>query len=262
VRLGATFQNLLVTLLTFVALFALTGYQVTTETAATRLLSRLAASLIEVDRWLPAHLDDLNLLARDRPDGFLRPPDLPIAVTLPASQMLTADEPTARTLLLDTLGTTLYEEGNGAFVDVEGQARAPGIDEPVHWTVSLLYQGMHRFWRFLLPASLVLLLGAIAVSLYFSRPFLSAMIAGGLVGAASSSLMFLVAGFASRSFGSPVDQEIALILRDGAWLGMRNCLAVSAVVLSFMLLLRLFSPEGLTWSRRLQPPEPPEAPFV
>jgi hypothetical protein len=259
VNRGSPFPTVLLAFLTVIALFALTGYQVTSETAATRLLSRLAAALIEVDRWLPPHLDDLNLLARDRPDGFVRVPDVPIAVTLPAGQVLSADEESVRSLLLDRMGDELYAEGNGAFVDAAGRARSPGIDEPVHWTVALLDRSMHGVWRVLLPAALVTLLAAVGGMLYLGRNVLPAMIAGGLGGAAGAFLPYLLAGLASRSFGSPVDQEIALIFRDGAWLGLRNCLSVSAVALGLLLLLRVLSPEGLTWSRRVRPPEPPEA---
>ena len=261
-RRGSVFPAFLVSLLTAVALFALTGYQVTSETAATRLLSRLAAALIEVDRWLPPHLDDLNLLARDRPDGFLRVPDVPIAVTLPASRVLNAEEDAVRGLLLETMGSKLYDEGAGAFIDAEGQARSPGIAEPVHWTVALLGRGLHGFWRVVLPLALVALLAAAGALLYLGQKVLPAAIAGGLGGAAAAMLTYVLADLASRGFGSPVDQEIALILRDGAWLGVRNCLAVSAVALGLLLLLRLLSPEGLTWSRRVQPPEPPQAPSV
>jgi hypothetical protein len=254
--------GLLISILTTAALFALTGYQVTSETASTRLLSRLGGALIEVDRWLGPHVDDLNLLARDRPNGFVRVPDVPIAVTLPASDVLNAEESAVRGLLLDAMGAELYAEGNGAFIDADGSPHAPGIDEPVHWTVALLGRGMHGFWRVALPVTLVLLLAAAGAVLHLGHNPLPAVIAGGFAGAAGSLVVYLLADLASRGFGSPVDQEIALILRDGAWLGLRNCLAVCAVAIGLLLLLQLLSPQGITWSRRVHTPEPPEAPLV
>src|SRR6202008_3160436 len=63
----AVIASFFITLLTIVFLFSLTGFQVTSEPAATRLLGRIGASLIEIDRWFPAHQEELQLRAEDRP---------------------------------------------------------------------------------------------------------------------------------------------------------------------------------------------------
>ena len=75
----------LVTLFTIVFLFSLTGFQITSQTAATRLLGRIGASLIEVDRWLPMHQEELQLRADDRPTGAVPLSNVPIDAEIPSS---------------------------------------------------------------------------------------------------------------------------------------------------------------------------------
>src|SRR6187402_1511573 len=110
-RPGGLVAITVATLLTMATIFSLAAYQVTTEGAATRLLSRLAASMFEVDRWLPAHQDDLELVARDRPDSFVRV-DLPIAVNLPARAVIDADTRQLRSRIVSEMGSILYRRGN------------------------------------------------------------------------------------------------------------------------------------------------------
>src|SRR3990170_9002882 len=161
--------NFLAVLTTAVALFALAGYQVTGETAATRLLGRLGAALIEIDRWLPAHREDIDLLARDRPEGSVRLADLPIEVTLPASAVIDAEAAALRERIVAAMGEALYRDGRDAFVGEDGDANL-AVDEPVRWTASLLSRGAHGFWQAALALSLLALVAVVASFLMGGRP--------------------------------------------------------------------------------------------
>ncbi|MPZ48959.1 MAG: hypothetical protein GEU75_06560 [Dehalococcoidia bacterium] len=229
---------ILTVILTVLALFTLTGYQVTTETAASRLLGRLGASLIELDRWLPEHREDIELQARDRPEATVRPGDLPIELVLPSAAVLEAiDAQALDTLLLDTIGHTLYTRSTGAFRNDEGERQALGIDEPVRWTVQALDEGRHSFWRAALPITLLVLLAPVAGVLLAGRSPLTPI----AIGAGISAALCLAAWFLTQTlagfFDAAVDKETMLILRDGAWIGLRNSLAVTvtAAALTFLL---------------------------
>jgi hypothetical protein len=250
--------SLLTVLTTFVALFALTGYQVTTETAAVRLLSRLSAAIIEVDRWLPGHMEDIDLLARDRPDSVVRVSDVPIGVTLPAAPLIGANEATVRVLLLDAMGRALYSRGNDAFLDNEGGQSRPGITEPVYWTVFFLENDRHSFWKATLPLTLLILLGVCAATLHAGRSLLVYVATGASAAAFASLATVLLAEAGSNAFGSPIDKEIALIIHDGAWIGLRDSLAVAAVAGGLLLMIRLLNPQTERW-REAPPPEAPSA---
>jgi hypothetical protein len=230
--------TLLTTILTAVTLFALTGWQVTGETASTRLLGRLGASIIEIDRWLPAHQEDIRLLARDREaGGVILVRDLPIEVPLPAALVIDAEEATLRALIVREMGSQLYENGNGAFRDSEGDAASLGIDEPVRWTVTLLSSGMHGFW--LAVTALTLLLTVAAAFAVLSTGFnpVHSVALGALCGALASLAFWLLMKLVEPAIGSAADREIVLILKDGAWMGVRNCggVAFAAGVLAFLL---------------------------
>src|SRR5262245_66139749 len=121
--------------MTVVVLFALTGYQVTGETAAPRLLGRLSAVMIELERWLPAHHHDLQVLANDKPQATLRIEELPIEVGLPAGLVMNADYGELEQLLVAGMADSLYRNGDGAFRTESGSL---SVTEPVRWTVTLL----------------------------------------------------------------------------------------------------------------------------
>jgi hypothetical protein len=220
-------------------LFALAGYQVSTERAATRLLGRVAGALIEIDRWLPEHREDIELMARDRPQGAFRIADLPVAVTLRAEQVNGADEPALRALLLANMGKALHEHSNAAFRDNEGVRKAPGVYEPVHWTVLLLGADMHRFWQAALPVSLLILLALGAAMLLSGRAGFGPIAAGAGFATVASMLVWFGARAIGAASAASLDKEIALVLRDGAWIGIRNGLAVLAASLALMVVFRV-----------------------
>ncbi len=246
--------------LTVAALFCLAGYQVTSATAAPRLLSRLGVAIVELDRWLPNHTDDVQLLARDRPQGTVRLADLPVSVTLPASRVVGADLPTLRSLVYQEMGRTLYGDGNGAFRDREGNPRKPAITEPVRWTVVLLGKGAHNFWKAALPVSLLLAVAATAGVLMGGRSPLLSLAGGSVFATLSCIAVWLLADAASGLFGSAVDKETLLILRDGTLIGLRDSLAVALVTLSTLVLLMTFGRDRLPFRTSTQ--RPPDAPSV
>jgi hypothetical protein len=231
--------TLLTTLLTIVALFALTGWQVTSSTASERLLGRLGASIVELDRWLPAHVDDIKLQARDKDDGIVVVRDLPIEVRLPSSVVVDADEPALRAMIVREMGRQLYNDGNSAFKENDGSTASLGVAEPVRWTVTLLSSGMHSFWLAAMALTLLLALAAAASVMSTGHPPVNAIAIGAVIGGLLCAAFWGLTQLIEGSAGSAADREIVLILRDGALMGLRNCGGVAfasgvlAVLLSF-----------------------------
>jgi len=227
----------LTTVMTVLALFSLAGFQVTTETAGVRLLSRLSAALIEFDRWLPEHRDDLDLLARDRPTGFVRP-DLPVPVSLPARSLIDASDDVNRALILNAMGTALYERGLDAFAADSSDNQPPGLSSPTNWAIRLLNQTAHGFWGTILPATLLALLACAGLALRGGRSPLPAVAIGAGIAAVASLAVWLVTNLLSGFSDSATDREIARFLHDGAWIGVRNGVAILAGALALIVFFR------------------------
>jgi hypothetical protein len=229
--------GLVAAMLAAVTLFAFAGYQVTGEAAATKLLGRLAASLVELDRWVLVHREDIELVARDRPQEAVLVDDLPVDVLIPSSVALQAGDDELRNHLRAAMGRRLYDEGSAVLQDEEGESHLP-VTEPVRWTVWLLGSGMHAFWRVASIAGAVAAL-ALGVRLWMQRrsPLLP-LLAGSIGAAVASFFVWLVAGAGSSLFDGSVDQENMLILRDGAWLGLRNALSLAVIALGLIYLWR------------------------
>jgi hypothetical protein len=247
--------SLLTTILTVAALFALTGWQVTSETASTRLLGRLGAALVEIDRWLPAHQEDIQLLARDRTDGAVLIRDLPIQVTLPAVVVVDADEAELRTMITEEMGRQLYEDGNSAFRDNEGDEASLAINEPVRWTVTLLGSGMHGFWLAAMVLTLLLALAAAASVMTTGEMPMNSIAIGAVIGIIACFGFWVLMQFADGFASSPADREIILILEDGAKLGMRSCggVAIPAAVLALLMSFAQSRGSGAHYNNTIPP---------
>jgi hypothetical protein len=246
-------------LMTALVLLSFSGYQVTGERAAPRLLGRLAASLVELDRWVPTHRDDMQLVARDRPDENVLIDDLPIDVLVPSSSVLAVGDRNQELsdLLRDAMGHRLYAEGRSVLQDQEGGTHL-GVTEPVRWTVTLLSADTHGTWRLaLISTGLVTLLLAASFVLSKRSP-LPYLVAGTGLAIMVSFLGWLIARSTGSLAASSVDKEILLILRDGAWLGLRDSLAVGAILLALLFLWRaLFA--SRVYDERVYWPEPTES---
>ncbi|HLF72404.1 MAG TPA: hypothetical protein VI759_09665 [Dehalococcoidia bacterium] len=252
--------TLLVSVFTAIALFALAGYQVTSETAGSRLLGRLAASLVELDRWVPAHREDIELLARDKQQGFVSLNDLPVEVELPAFVAVDTDDATLSDAITRIMGDRLYNEGTAAFRDAQGESRSLSAAEPVRWATGLLNKGMHGFWTAVLVLSLLVLLGLCASALMGGHVPLVALGAGAALSAVCSAAAWIAAQVVSGVFESAVDKEIMLIVRDGAFIGLRDSLAICAVVGALIFLLTLSKRDEASESWPDAPPSD-QAPF-
>jgi hypothetical protein len=239
---------LLAVILTVAVLFSLTGYQVTGETASTRLLGRIGASMVELDRWLPAHRDDLNLLARNRPDAPVVPNDLPIRVEIPPQLALDASDEQLRATITSMMGQRLRNDGASAVRGNNGGNNF-GVTEPVRWSITLLGTGMHSLWQAALGISgLILIVMCLAVLMRQEPPFLPVLI-GALIATVLSAAGWLAALGLASAFEGAIDREIALVLRDGAWIGIRNGLAVSLIALALLYLMNAFMrPRAQEWS--------------
>jgi hypothetical protein len=239
--------SLIATFLTALTLFALAGFQVTTHAAAVRLLGRQAAALIEIDRWLPNHKDDLELLARDRPQGVIAVKDLPLNIVLPSSQIIDVEEPVLRDTLVRSMGERLYDEGNGAFRNSQGNPQKPALDDPLRWSAGLLNRDAHAFWKLALAViTLALLASLMAVLLTGGTPLTPLAIGSGLAFLFSLAV-WLLAGVLEGGLDSPVDREVALAVRDGAWIGLRNGLAVAVVAIGMRVLIGSFGNRERDW---------------
>ncbi len=237
--MSSPLSSLVVSIITALLLLSFSGYQVTGETAGPRLLGRLAASLLELDRWVPAHRNDIQLLARDRPEENVLVDDLPVDVLLPSASVLAVgtDDLALSELLQDAMGRRLYVEGRGVLQDEEGGTHLD-ITDPVRWAVSMLAADMHATWRLALVGS-GLVTALFAGSFLLSRRSpLGPMAIGAAMAIVVSFLGWLIASGISSMFDSAVDQEIVHIFRDSAWLGLRNSLAAGAILLALLYLHR------------------------
>src|SRR5205823_2816815 len=100
---------------TFAFIFSLTLFMGTGATAGPRLQGRLAAMAIEIERWLPAHREDIEANARERPRVAVQVADLPLEASVPASAVLEDEGAGLRSALVSAMGETLYREGRSAF---------------------------------------------------------------------------------------------------------------------------------------------------
>jgi hypothetical protein len=231
--------SLAVAAMTAVTLLCFAGYQVTGDTAGPRLLGRLAASLVELERWVPSHRDDIDLLARDRLNENIVIDDLPVDIVVRSQDVLALGEndPAMTALLRDAMGRRLYDEGRGALQGEAGETHL-GVTDPVRWAVTMLSADMHSTWRLALIAS-ALVTALFAGSFLLSRRSpLGPMAAGAGVAAVVSFFAWLIAGGADSLVDSAVDKEIVMIFGDAAWLALRNSLAVCAVLLALLFLYR------------------------
>jgi hypothetical protein len=236
---SSPFSSLAVALMTALLLLAFSGYQVTNETAGPRLLGRLAASLVELDRWAPSHREDIQLLARDRADATVLIDDLPVDVLVPSDAVLATgeDDQALSDLLRDAMGRRLYAEGRGVLQDEEGQSHL-SVTDPVRWAVSMLDADMHGTWRLALIGT-ALLTAVFAGSFVLSkRSPLAPMAAGAGLAVVVSFFGWLIAGGLDSMFDSAVDKEVVDVFREGAWLGLRNSLAAGAALLALLYLYR------------------------
>jgi hypothetical protein len=224
------------------ALLALAGYQVTSEASGERLLGRLGASLIELDRWLPAHRDDLQFQARDRPGEVIVIGEMPLKwVVVPSDGVGDASDDELRDLLTKGMGNALYKN-SGAALSPEGEdVTRLSLIEPARWTVELLSERVNAFWLATLALCLILLLALSAALLLGRTSPLSAVVLGAGIAAGCSLAVWVLAFGAGFTFTSAIDKEIMLIVRDGASLGIRNAIGVGIIAVALQYLLRPFS---------------------
>lgn len=239
-------SNVLVAFLTIVTLFALTAYQVTGETSSVRLLGRLGAALIELDRWLPAHRDDIELLARDRPDQPLLLDELPIDVTIPAPAALDAPQSVLAATIREAMGRRLYHDGHEAVHGDDGESNL-GLTEPLRWAIDGLDSSAHSFWRLAaIIAGLTLIV--VCVGHFWVRVSpLPGLAVGSAVAAVLALAFWLAVSLLGSSFSGSLNEELASVAKDSAWLGVRNTLAATAIGLGAVYVQSTLSRPRDTW---------------
>jgi hypothetical protein len=221
-------SNLLVAFLTIVTLITLTGFQVTSETSSVRLLGRLGSALVELDRWLPAHREDIKLLARDRPNQPLVLSELPVDVAIPAATALDAPLPVLKASITEAMGHRLYESGYHVIRDEQGESHL-GFMEPLRWAVSGLDSGAHAFWRIALAVAGIALLVVCAGHFWARQSPLPGVAVGSAIATILALGVWLLLKFLGSSVDGALDREIASVAVDGIWIGLRNSLAATAI---------------------------------
>lgn len=232
-------SGILVAFLTIVTLVCITGYQVTSTTSSVRLLGRLGAALIELDRWLPAHREDIELLARDRPNQPLVLTDLPIDVTIPAPAALNAPAPVLEATLKEAMGRKLYDEGYGAVQDDQGASHL-GLTEPLRWAIDALNSSAHGFWRIALVISGLSLFLVCLAHIWTRQSPMPGLAVGSAVAAVLALLAWLGVAFIGSSVSGTIDEELARVAKDGVWIGLRNSMAATAIAVGGLYIYNSF----------------------
>ena len=233
-----TIAAFFITFFTIVFLFSLTGYQITGHTAGTRMLGRLGASLIEIDRWLPAHVEELQLRAEDRPNGTVPLAGVPIAAELPASRVRGATPGQLRDRVIDAMGESLYENGTDALRSDAGKVDL-SVEEPVRWATAMLEHDVHNYWLPPMAFSGIVLAGLCLDFLRMGRSPLSSILVGAFMATFFAAAGWILATFAGGVLESGVDKEVMLIAKDGAFMGLRNSVTVGAAATALMLVVKV-----------------------
>jgi hypothetical protein len=245
VRRRRTAPALLLGTITTVFVVCLALFQVTGPVAAPRLLGRLAAAAIELDRWLPAHRDDIEASARERPRVSIEVTGLPISVFVPSSAVLADDGSGLRPAITGAMGRALYSTGRTAF---EGNGSI-SITEPARWTMDLLRPPDYKVWKVACLALLILAaITAALAAISTEGPPLPAVLKPIALGAAlaafSGALFWLLFRVAALLTGPSVDGEVLLIGRDVAGVALRDGFGVSLGAAAILMLLGIASPGG------------------
>ena len=227
-----------ITLLTIVFLFSLTGFQITNHTAATRLLGRIGASLIEVDRWLPSHVEELQARADDRPNGTVQLGGVPIDAEIASSKVRGAPPDVLRDRVVQAMGEAMYTKGTDAFRSESGVTKL-SVEEPVKWATQLLEEDVHDYWLPPMAFSGIIIAGLCLDFLRMSRSPLSAILVGALMATFFAAAGWILATLAEGILESGVDKEVMRVARDGAFMGLRNSVTVGAAATALMLVLKI-----------------------
>ena len=227
-----------VTLLTIVFLFSLTGFQITSHTAAPRLLGRLGASLIEVDRWLPAHQEELQVRADDRPSGTVPLSGVPIDAEIQSSKVRGAQPNDLRDRVVEAMGEALYNKGTDAFRSDAGAVNL-SVEEPVKWATQLLERDMHDYWLPPMAFAGIIIAGLCLDFIRMGRSPLSSILVGALMATFFASAAWIFATLAGGVLESGVDKEVIRVAKDGAFMGLRNSVTVGAAATALMLVLKI-----------------------
>jgi hypothetical protein len=227
---------------TLVLVFSLAGFLWSGPTAGPRLQGRLAAAAIEIDRWLPAHEEDIRANARERPRASIEVNDLPIAVSIDSLAAESQDIGKLKGALVAAMGQRLYDEGRSAY----NGGGSISVAEPSRWPMDLLRPGPHHALQYLTLLFLaVCILGAT----------LSAIGARGAPGAAvlrpvafgAGAALFLAIGLWVLFRGGAllteptITGESLLVLRDFAAIAIRIAFAVCLGAGAILVLMNLTS---------------------
>lgn len=233
-------------ILTVACMFCLSLFQITGAVAAPRLLGRLAAASIELDRWLPAHLDDIESSARERPRASIEVTGLPITVFVPATSVMLDGGAHLQAAIETAMGSEVYRNGEAAFHGDGGLS----VTEPSRWTIELLGPSLHKVWEFLSLAFLAALVIQATLTAVIAEGarlpgVLKPIAAGGAITLVLSAVLWVAFRAGALLTGASVNGEVLLIGRDAAGISLRDGLAVGLGAGAVLMLLRIAAAYGV-----------------
>lgn len=181
-RGGASLAPGLFAIALFLLLASVSVYEITRPDRAVTILAAGVATLADVDQALAEHLPRLRELAAAAEGDEVEPPGLPLPVTIPREEALTASVPVLRALILQRAARSLYENGLGS-LDRTGEQSSDlfSLTSVMEGFASFLTGDTHARARWLALGSLAAatLLGAATLAL--NRGFARFRVFGGAV---------------------------------------------------------------------------------
>ena len=179
-RGGASLAPGLFAIALFLLLASVSVYEITRPDRAVTILAAGVATLADVDQALAEHLPRLRELAAAAEGDEVEPPGLPLPVTIPREEALTASVPVLRALILQRAARSLYENGLGS-LDRTGEQSSDlfSLTSVMEGFASFLTGDTHARARWLALGALVAatLLGAATLAL--NRGFARFRVFGG-----------------------------------------------------------------------------------
>jgi hypothetical protein len=235
-----------------------TGFQVTSEESAHRILRRGVAITTDIDTLLPRLETDLHASAQSSEGDTVRVPNFPVPVDIPREEARRIAGQDLRTRILDQAADHLYEDGMSAWArgdaegsqDIERVSTAGGL----HRAFGLATQKWNTV--FLIAAILFGFLSFVLAALLWAglKSYLRLLAIGA---AATTAAVISLAGavgvrFALRTAeteADPFEEQLISLGVDTVWLFIRNYLILSLLGFATLAISSLL----LWWQARASP---------
>jgi hypothetical protein len=226
-------------LLVFFLIGAISARQLSEEGNATSLLEPLIAAITDIDTYLAETVPDLRRLAEVESDQPVPLPGYPLDVTLTREEAATATVPELRDIILERSAAIVYEDGSSAF-DTTGQQSLSSFSSEGMLTFALdrltssTYDAATIATIALAIVTALLALAAVFRNSGFGRvrTIGLAALGGGVAGLA---LALGVEWLIDRSWGGdPFSDEIGRVLSLAADVPVRNYMVTAGLGLALV----------------------------